>query len=152
MSTNDINKEAEKLEELKQYATDLGITFRENIGIAKLELKIQEKEEEIAAEKRKEKAKAQEAKSKKVKVIIEPRERDAGVNDQFFGFNSLATGLKESILIQFGEEVEISEAMYNHIKNITFSTKKSKMVPDADGIPQKQWYNKVQTRFIISKV
>ena len=101
MSTNDINNDTEKLEELKQYATDLGITFRENIGIAKLELKIQEKEDEIAAEKRKSKAKTLEAKNNKVKVVIEPRERDHGVNDQFFGFNSLATGLKERIRIHY---------------------------------------------------
>lgn len=149
--SNELEKE-KQLEELKQYATDLGITYRENIGIAKLEEKIEEKENEIALKKREEKAKAKEEKSKKIKIVVEPRERDHGINDQFFGYHSMATGLKESILIQFGEEVEVSEGMYNHIKNITYGTKKSKMVPDADGIPQKQWYNKVQTRFIVSKV
>ena len=145
----DINVE---LEELKEYAKDIGVEFRDNIGLVKLQEKVEVREQEIAEEKRQKKELAKAEKNKKVRIVVEPRERDEGINDQFFGFNSLKTGLKESIQIQFGEEVEVSEAMYNHIKNITYTVKKFKMTPDADGIPRKEWYNKKQTRFIVSKV
>ena len=148
----DTNKELEELEELKEYATDLGISFRENIGLAKLQEKVAEKEEEIAKLKREEKIKLAKESAKKVKIIVEPRDRDAGVTDQFFGLSSISTGARENIRIQFGEEVEVSERMYEHIKSITYSEKKFKIVNGEDGMPKKEWYNKTQTRFIVSKV
>lgn len=144
--------QAKKLEELKEYATELEISFRENIGIAKLEYKITEKEDQIAKQRRDEKVAAKELSAKKVKIIIEPRDRDEGINDQFFGLNSLELGVKENVRIQFGEEVDVSYNMYNHIKSITYSEKKYKMVTGEDGQQKKQWYNKKQTRFIVSKV
>lgn len=148
---SELNNE-KKLEELKLQATDLGISFRENIGIEKLTQKIEEKEEEIAKAAREKKLKEQKEANKKVKIIVEPRVRDEGIEDQFFGFRSLSSGVKESILIQFGEEVEVSERMYEHIKSIKFKEKKFKTVTDADGIPKKEWYDKEYSRFIVSKV
>ena len=59
----------------------------------------------------------------------------------------MATGMKESVLIQFGEEVEITERMYEHIKGIQYKEKKFKLVPDEDGIQRKVWYDKKQSRF-----
>jgi len=145
-----------ELEELRVYATELGIEFRDNIGAAKLEEKIAKREQEIADAKKAEKEVLKESiqaeKSKKVKIIVEPRNRDAGINDQFFGFNSMATGLKESILVPFGEEVSVTEAMCEHIMSITYSEPKFKMVTGEDGMPKKEWYNKKQTRFIVQKV
>jgi len=64
----------------------------------------------------------------------------------------MATGQKESILILFGEEVDVTEAMYDHIKSLTFGIKKQKTVLDEDGIPQKEWYTVKKQRFIVSKV
>lgn len=146
------NMNQEKLEELKVIATELGLSFRENIGIAKLEEKIAQREEELAKEKREEKIKSQKESAKKVKVVIEPRHRDEGIDSQFFGYNSMSENVSENILIKFGEEVEISERMYEYIKSITFLEKKFKMEPDENGIPRKVWYDKKNTRFIVSKV
>ena len=144
----DFNQD-EALKELKEYDTSIGVEFRDNIGLTKLQEKVDAREEEIAEAKRAEKKAKEEASNKKIRIVVEPRHRDEGINDQFFGFNSMATGKKESILIQFGEEVEVSEDMYNHIKSITFNEKKFKLVPDEDGIPRKEWYDKKQTRFIL---
>lgn len=149
INNQDTNNE---LEELKQYATEIGIEFRENIGLVKLQEKVELKEAEIAKARREEKANAKKDAQKKVKIIVEPRNRDEGINDQYFGLSSMATGIRESILIQFGEEVEVSQAMYEYIKNIKYGEKKFKMVPDGNGGQIKEWYIKKQSRFIVSLV
>lgn len=151
MSVNNQDTNIE-LEELKEYATDLGISFRDNIGLERLQEKVSAFEEELANKKKEEKAKLEKESKTKVKIVVEPRDRDAGINDQFFALNSMATGARENIRIIFGEEVEVSERMFNHIKNITYSEKKYRVITDENGMPKKEWYNKTQTRFIVSKV
>lgn len=144
--------DAQKLEELKQYADDLGLTYRENIGLPKLEEKIAEKEAAIAEKRKREKAEQAKLKNQKVKVVIEPRDRDAGINEQFFGYTSMATGMSENVLIKFGEECEITEGLYHHIKNITYTDKVYKSEVGEDGIRRPVLKDKQKTRFIISKV
>ena len=139
-------------DELKEQAEDLGLTVHPKIGLEKLQAKIDEKEESIAKEAKAKKEVKVAAKASKIKIIVESREGDDAPADQFFGCGSMATGMRESILIQFGEEVSVSEAMFEHIKNIKFGEKKFKLVPDEDGIPQKVWTTKMKTRFIVSKV
>lgn len=151
MSVEETNQD-NLLEELKEQALDLGIKFNANIGAEKLQEKIDEKEAEIAAKQKAKKEAKASVSNKKVRIVVESREGDDAPSDQFFGCGSMATGQRESILIQFGEEIEVSESMYNHIKSIKYGEKKFKLVPDEEGIPQKEWYTKYKTRFIVSKV
>ena len=145
------NNQDNELEELRVEAEELGIEVHPRAGIAKIRKAIEDKEAEIAEKQKAKKDLKANAKGKKVRVTIESREGDDAPVDQFFAYNSMATGARESILIQFGEEIEISEAMYEHIKSIKYGEKKFKIVPDEDGIPQKHWYTKKKQRFIISK-
>lgn len=149
MSNETTNTE---LIELKEYAKDLGLEFRDNIGLPRLKEKVAEFEEKLVADKKKEREKAKKVASEKVKVVVEPRERDKGIDDQYFGCISMATGQHESIQIQFGKEVEISLAMFNHIKSLTFGKVKYRTEIDHEGLPKKVQYVERQTRFIVSKV
>ena len=136
--------------ELLQEAEDLGIKIHPNAKDETIQEKINEKLAEIA-EKQKAKKEAKKAvKDNKVKVIINPRDGDDKVQDQFFGLS--AGGIKENILIKFDEEVEVSERMLAHIKSLGGNVHKFKMVNDEDGIPQKKWYTKWQSRFLVEKV
>ena len=142
----------EELEVLRQEARDLGIEFRNNIGHDRLNEKIETKLNELAEKQKAKKAKKNGiANLPKVKIVIESRDDD-NIPDQFFAINSMATGHKENIQIQFGEEVEISQLMYEHIKAKGGYIKKFRMITDSDGMPKKEWYNKWQSRFIVSKI
>jgi len=146
-------KKVDELSELKEYARDLGLTVHPKVGLKKLTEQIEAKEREFATQQGDKKKKRTAVTSgKKVKIIVESREGDDAPIDQFIGYQSMETGAKENILIMFGEEIDVSEAMYEHIKSIKFGEKKSKLVLDEDGIPQKVWYTKKKTRFIVSKV
>jgi len=146
----EVNEIDEKLELLKEEARDLGITFRDNIGYATLVGKIEAKETEVVEKQQaKKKAKEAVASEDKIKIIVESRDDD-NIPDQFFGL--CGGGRKENILIQFGEEVEVSPFMYEHIKSKGGYIKKFKMTTDEEGMPKKEWYNKWQSRFIVSKV
>ena len=143
------------LEELKQEAADLGLEVHPRIGAVRLQQQIDEKLKEISdAQKAKKEAKAESSSRPKVKIIVEHREGDdSKVVDQYFGFGSMATGVRENILIQFGEEIEVSEDMYEHIKSKGAYIKKFRLVPDTEnGGQKKEWYDKWQSRFIVSKV
>lgn len=143
----------DELIELREEATDLGIKFQNSWKAATLQKKIDEKLSEIAEQQAESKAKKVSKKDvEKITVVIEAREGDEGIQDQFFSIGSMSTGYSEDILIMFGEKVEISKPMYDHIKSIGKNIKKFKMVTDDDGIPRKQWYDKWVTRFIVEKI
>ena len=146
------NNQDTELEELKQQAEDLGISVHPKIGAVKLQEKIDDAELKIAQLAKEKKEKRVKVLGNKVKIVVESREGDDAPVDQFFGFTSMETGVSERILIQFGEEIEVSEQMFEHMKNIKFREKKFKVMPDEDGIPRKHWYKKEKTRFIVSKV
>ena len=141
---------------LREEAIELGIKPG-NTGAAKLQEKIDAKLAEIASQQAERKAVKEQAKdllSDKIKVVIEHREGDDyKITDQFFGRSSMKTGVREQVLIQFGEEVEISKGMYEHIKSLGGYAKKFKMVTDPEsGEKKKEWYDKWVNRFIVSKV
>lgn len=144
--------ENQELEELKEYAREIGVDFRDNIGLIKLQEKVAAREDEIAAKKKAEKEAKAKADGKKVKVVISSRDGDDAPDEQFFGCGSMKDGSLEHILIKFDEEIEISERMYEHIKGIEMHEWKYKTVMDKDGIPQKERYKKSKSRFIVSKV
>ena len=150
VSTNKSN-----IDELREEAIDLGIEFHERLGVVKLQKLIDDKLEAMAeASKAKKVAKVAKAKAPKIKITVEHREGDdSKIVDQFFRRQSMATGDSEQILIQWGEEVEVSLAMFEHIKSLGGYIKKFRMVDDIDnGGKKKEWYDKYQTRFIVSKV
>ena len=149
MAEQVINQE---LEDLKEYAKDIGVEFRDNIGLARLQEKVDAKEEEIAAEAKAKKAAKAEAKNNKIKVIISSRDGDDAPDDQFFGCGSMKDGSLEHILVKFDEEVEVSERMYNHIRNIESHEWSYKTEMDSEGIPHKKRVKKTKKRFIVSKV
>ena len=135
------------LELLKEEALDIGVTFSPNIGYDTLLERVEEKKAEIAenqAKKKEAKAKASEP-VEKIKVIVESRDGD-DIPDQFIGFNG------KSVLIQFGEEIEIDKDIYEFMKTVGSKQHKFKLVNDEDGIPRKQWYKKFVSRFIIQTV
>jgi hypothetical protein len=134
-------------QDIIEQAEDLGIKVTHNIKEETLLLKIEEKQKEIA-EKRaeKKKAKAEVVPVKKIRIIVESRDAEDDAPDQFFGFNG------QHILIQKGEEVEVTDTMYTFIKSIGKKVKKFKTIMDEDGIPRKQWYNKWESRFIVEKL
>lgn len=134
-------------QDIIEQAEDLGIKVTHNIKEETLLLKIEEKQKEIA-EKRaeKKKAKAEVVPAKKIRIIVESRDAEDDAPDQFFGFNG------QHILIQKGEEVEVTDTMYAFIKSIGKKVKKFKTIMDEDGIPRKQWYNKWESRFIVEKL
>lgn len=144
----DINVE---LEELKAEAKSLGIKYHPNTGVEKLSKKIEELKEKQDGLQVKE-TKKEVKKPEKIRIIVESRDGDS-TTDQFFGLSSMATGKRESILVQFGEEIEVSPEMYEHIRSKGGHVKKFKMVTDPDtGGQKKEWYDKWQSRFIVSKV
>lgn len=136
-----------ELELLKEEATDLGIEFSDKIGATTLAKRIEDKKESIKAKQEAKKvAKEAKANEGKVTIVVESRDGDDSITDQFFGFNG------QSILIQLGEEVEVTESMYEFIKGIGAKVKKFKLKNDADGVPRKEWYDKFVTRFLVQKV
>lgn len=149
-----VDTNQDTLQAVREEATDLGISFQDSWKEATIQKKIDEKLEEITKSqqdnKKKKEAKAQP--KEKIKVIIEPRDGDDNIVDQFFSYSSMSTGESEDILVLFGEEVSISKRMYEHIKSISLKTKKFKMVTDSDGIPQKEWYTSKKSRFIVEVV
>jgi len=136
------------LVELKEEALDLGIEFSANIGEATLQKRIEEKKAEIA-DKQKANRESKEAKrsGKKVKCIVSHKEgEDYKVKDQFFGFNG------ETILVEFDEEVVLSEEMQEFIKTLGYYEHYYVTEPDSDGIPQKIRKKRFKKRFLIEKV
>lgn len=132
--------ENNQVEELRQEAELLGITVHPNAKAETIAKKIEDKKLEIE-EKQQENKAVKKSRGNKVKIIVNPRDNDDNVTDQFFGLNG------ETILMQFDEEVEVSELMYNHIKNIGGYVKTAKLVGD-----KKEWTKKWQSRFLVEKV
>lgn len=132
-------------QDIIEQAENLGIKVTHNMKEETLLKKIEEKEASIAKKQAENKAAKAEAKKpkEKVKVIIEARDNSDGLTDQFIGFNG------QSVLIQLGEEVELDVQIVDFIKTVGAIEKKFKMVPDEDGIPRKQWYDKWVSRFIV---
>jgi len=128
-------------------AEELGIVVHHNVKEETLLAKIEEKKAEIKAKQEaKKKAKEEKKPEGKVRIIVESRDAEDKSPDQFFGFNG------QHILVQKGEEVEVTETMYRFIKSIGKKVKKFKMIPDEDGIPRKKWYDKWESRFIVEKI
>lgn len=134
-------------QDIIEQAEDLGIKVTHNMKEETLLKRIEEKEAEIA-EKRAEKKKAKESvvPEEKIRIIVESRDPEDDAPDQFFGFNG------QHILIQKGEEVEVTKTMFDFIKSIGKQVRKFKTVMDEDGIPRKQWYKKWESRFIVEKL
>lgn len=134
-------------QDILDEAEELGIKVTHNMKEETVLNRIEEKRAEIKArQSAKKEAKAAVGPAKKVKIVLESRDPEDNSPDQFFGHNG------QHILIQKGEEVEVTETMYNFIKSIGKRVKKFKMVPDEDGIPRKQWYDKWESRFIVEKI
>jgi uncharacterized protein YjdB len=131
--------------ELKEYAQDIGVEFASTIGYDKLKERVEAKEIELAEAKRAEK-KSKNIAEEKVKIIVNPRDGDANIKDQFFGFNG------KNILIQFDEEIEVDKSMYEFIKGIGGYVPVVKVVTGEDGMPKKEWSKKYQSRFLVEKV
>lgn len=144
MSVEENNQD---LEVLKEEALDLGVEFSERIGYDTLKKRVDDKLEEI---KEKQKAKIADKQAReseaKVKIIVEPRDGDVKQEDQFFGFNG------KTVLVKFGEEVEVAESMYHFIKGIGGYIQVKSKVIDKDGIPQNKFTKKWKSRFIVEKV
>ena len=140
-----------ELQELRTEAEELGIVVHPKAKAETLQKKIDDKRAEIAEKQEaKKKAKEKAKEVKKVKVIINPRNGDDKIADQYFGLNG--GGIKESILVKFDEEVSISEPMLAHIKSKGCYVHKVKKVIDEDGIPQNKWHKKWESRFIVEKI
>lgn len=148
-----IDNQDMNLQELREEATDLGIKFQENWKIETLQKKIDTKLESLSKDQATKKVAKATKNAKKIKVIIEPRDRDDNIVDQYFSKVSMAEGTKESILVLFGEEIDITESMYEFIKSIGGNAQKFRMATDPiTGAPKKQWYAKWESRFILEKV
>jgi hypothetical protein len=135
------------LEALKEYAEDIGVEFSPAIGYDTLKSRVDAQEEEIALKQKEKKAKKESvANEPKVKIIVNPRDSSDNITDQFFGLNG------KNILIKFDEEIEVTESMYEHIKSIGGYIHAKRTVTGEDGMPKNEWYNKYQSRFLVSKV
>lgn len=145
------NNQAE-LEELKVYATEIGLKYNPNIGLDTLQAKVDAYEQELADKAKAKKEAIKTSLGKKKKCIVNPRQPQEGITDQFFGYGSMTTGKREAVLVKFDEEVELTEDMISHIKSIKFGEKKIKKVLDKDGIPQNEWYTKEKSRFLVELV
>lgn len=137
-------QENQDLELLKQEALDLGVEFGPTIGYDTLLTRIEEKKAEIKAKQEAKKAEKQ-AKTSVVKkrVIIEARDGDDNIHEQFFGFNGYIC------LVQFGEEVEIPEPLIEFIKTRGGYVQVKKTVLDDEGIPKNVFTKKWRSRFIV---
>lgn len=134
-------------QDILEKAEDLGIKVTHNMKEETVVAKIEAKQAEInSKQEAKKKAKDEAEPVKKIKIIVEARDAEDNSPDQFFGFNG------QQILIQKGEEVEVTEKMYDFIKAIGKNVKKFKLVNDEDGIPRKKWYDKWESRFIVERI
>jgi hypothetical protein len=137
-----------QVEVLKQEAEDLGIKVHPNAKAETIQSKIDEKKAEIREKQEAKKAGKLDAKTgNKVKLVVNQRDGDDNITEQFFGFNGY------TCVIKFDEEVEVPEFMYDYIKSIGGFVPKVKTVTDPDsGLPKKVWDKKWVSRFIVEKL
>jgi hypothetical protein len=136
-----------QVEVLKQEAEDLGIKVHPNAKAETIQSKIDEKKAEIREKQEAKKAGKLDAKTgNKVKLVVNQRDGDDNITEQFFGFNGY------TCVIRFDEEVEVPEFMYDYIKSIGGYIPKVKVITDENGLPKKVWSKKWVSRFIVEKL
>ena len=140
--------EDNQVEVLKQEAEDLGIKVHPNAKAETIQSKIDEKKAEIKEKQEAKKADKLNSKSAdRVKIIVNQRDGDDNITEQFFGFNGY------TCVIKFDEEVEVPDFMYDYIKTIGGYVPKVKVVTEPDsGLPKKVWSKKWVSRFIVEKL